>query len=84
VFTPTGRAVLTTTDPDLVGSSSTHIAVIDTTTGTQLGQTFNLSGQLSVGPVFTNNHRWVWLTTHLPGSLTIIDIGAGNIAPTAL
>jgi hypothetical protein len=70
--------------PDNVGTSATHLAVIDTTTGTQLGQTFNLSGQLSVGTVLTNNYRWVWLTTHLPGSLTIIDLGAGGIATTAL
>ena len=88
--TPQNRALLLTTDTHIKGTTTTHVAIIDTNTATQIGPAINLAGQPADTAVIWSDDGDLNLTPGPPSSpqrpgqnrrhhhlLTTIDLSTG-------
>ena len=62
------------------GPTTTHITVIDTTTGTRLGQTIDLPGSQRGPLTLTDDHTHAWIITRNNDTTTLTVIRTGDAA----
>lgn len=64
------RALITTGVFNLATGTTTQVAVIDTTTGTQIGKTLILPGAPSGSPLLTSDGTHAFITTFVTDPIT--------------